>query len=93
MQNNELISLLPSELGFELPKNSIFDALNAKVLEKLRVNHLELMNILYRIDISEPKLANAFNLKEDTKIASAITRLIIERLEQKLEMRKKYGSI
>ena len=52
----------------------------------------KLVNLLYRIDISEQKLKSALQ-NEDKTISSGktIARLIIERQLQKLEFRKKFS--
>lgn len=48
----------------------------------------KLMQILYRIDVSESKVKRAFGLEQD--VAQHIALLIIEREEQKVITRAKY---
>lgn len=48
----------------------------------------KLMHILYRIDVSESKVKEAFGLEQD--VAKQIAILIIEREEQKVITRAKY---
>lgn len=50
----------------------------------------ELVNVLYRIDVSEEKLKEALATSVDNP-ASIITKMIIERELLKVEFRKKYS--
>lgn len=50
-----------------------------------------LINILYRIDVSEEKLKAALALSNDNP-ASLIAKMILERQLQKVALRKKYSS-
>ena len=49
-----------------------------------------LVNILYRIDVSEEKLSMLFSEKNKDSIPPALADLIIERQLQKISMRKSY---
>ena len=49
-----------------------------------------LVNILYRIDISEKKLSELFSGKDRTYIPEVLANLIIERQLQKIKLRKLY---
>jgi len=92
MDNKEILKLLPHEFASNEAEITA-GSLSAQVLNKLRENSAELINILYRIDIAEDKLKKAFAAQIDTEIASAIANLVIERLLQKLETRRRYGSV
>jgi len=50
-----------------------------------------LMNLLYRIDIKESLTKEAFKEESVEAIAAVLARRIIERLQQKIELRKKYS--
>jgi len=50
-----------------------------------------LINVLYRIDISEEKLKGALALSNDNP-ASVIAKMILDRQLQKVALRKKYSS-
>ncbi len=92
MSNEAIFGLLPAEFSGNSPILSK-EMLKEKLLEMLREDSGKLINILYRIDISESKLSRAFEAKIDTKIAAEIATLVVERLMQKQETRKKYGEI
>ncbi|WP_420385675.1 hypothetical protein [Roseivirga sp.] len=62
-----------------------------RVVEDLMEKDFEkLLNVLYRIDVSESKLKEALALSTDNP-ASIITKMIIERELLKVEFRKKYS--
>ncbi len=50
----------------------------------------KLMHILYRIDVSEQKVKQAFGLEQD--VAVQIAKLIIEREQQKVITREQYSN-
>lgn len=62
-----------------------------KILLLLRSDLPRLYNILYTIDIDEERLRKAFENDTDENIAHKISKLVIDRLLQKLETRKKYS--
>jgi len=51
-----------------------------------------LINILYRIDVNEEKLAKLFSETNRTFIPDALADLIIERQLQKIKIRQQYRS-
>lgn len=51
-----------------------------------------LMNILYRIDVNEEKLAKLFSETNRDSIPETLSELIIERQLQKVKMRQQYRS-
>lgn len=62
-----------------------------RVVEDLLAKDFQqLVNVLYRIDVSEEKLKEALATSEDNP-ASVITKMIIERELLKVEFRKKYS--
>lgn len=70
-----------------------------EILEKLvpAVNHLldtnmnSLMNILYRMDVSEQKVKKVLATSEPEKVGEFVSRLILDRQLEKIETRKKYS--
>jgi hypothetical protein len=64
--------------------------LTEKLKDMLDNNYDQLVNMLYRIDVSEEKLNELFGSKNRTYIPSALADLIIERQLQKIHFRKKY---
>ncbi|WP_141719808.1 hypothetical protein [Roseivirga misakiensis] len=62
-----------------------------RVVEDLMARDFnQLINVLYRIDVSEEKLKEALAITNDNP-ASIIANMIIERQLQKVETRKKYS--
>jgi hypothetical protein len=66
-----------------------FSILSARILQMLRSNPDQVFNLLYRVDVSEAKAKQAFDLVEDQLIADRLAELIIEREQQKLKYRAK----
>ena len=64
--------------------------LTEKMKDMLDKNYNLLINTLYRIDISEKKLAALFSNKNKESIPEKLADLIIERQIQKIEFRKRY---
>ncbi|MBO3698283.1 hypothetical protein [Roseivirga sp. E12] len=63
-----------------------------RVVEDLMTKDFNrLINVLYRIDVSEDRLKEALALSNDNP-ASVITKMILDRQLQKVETRKKYSS-
>lgn len=90
MQNKELALLLANN-GIEV-KESDLDfraAVKNQVLYYLENDLNKLYSLLYRIDVSEQKAKDAFG-GSTKEISEKITELILERLLQKIESRKKY---
>ncbi len=104
-QHNDLISSLSLfEKDFQLDKSYLnlkerkeiaYDEaflMIMRVIEDLMAKDFNrLINILYRIDVSEVKLKEALALSTDNP-ASIITKMILDRQLQKIELRKKYSS-
>jgi hypothetical protein len=73
-----------------------FEALKAYLTEKLSYlldnKYDKLVNVLYRIDVNEEKLAKLFADTNREFIPAALADLIIERQIQKIKFRQKYKS-
>lgn len=103
-QHNDLISSLTliekdfelekSYLNLEKSEDLIYDQaflMVVRVVEDLMTNDFNrLINIVYRIDVSEDKLKQALSVS-NRKPASVITKMILDRQLQKVAMRKKYS--
>ncbi len=85
---NESTSLIPDN-NFE-KLYEFREYLIRKLTELLNNNFNLLVNILYRIDISESKLAELFGNKNERNIPEKLADLIIERQLQKIQIRKRY---
>jgi hypothetical protein len=93
MENEEqLIDSLKKDLQIDLATKISFERIKEKLV--VHINHLinndfeELLNILYRVDVSEAKLKTL--LKENAESASVIADLIIERQLQKIKTREQF---
>jgi hypothetical protein len=64
--------------------------LTEKMKDMLDKNYNLLINTLYRIDISEKKLAGLFSSKNKESIPQKLADLIIERQIEKINFRKRY---
>ena len=65
--------------------DELFDQINPFIAKLIDSNYQKLLEVLYRIDVSETQVAGAVKEK---KIAEAITKLIIRRELQKVVTRK-----
>lgn len=85
----ENISLIPAAelVSLEEFKKYLTEKLKFLLDEKFDI----LVNILYRIDISEKKLSQLFSGKNRDSIPAALADLIIERQLQKIRLRKLYN--
>ena len=64
--------------------------LTEKIKDMLDKNYNLLINTLYRIDISEKKLAELFSSKNKDSTPQKLADLIIERQIEKIHFRKRY---
>lgn len=64
--------------------------LTEKMKDMLDKNYNLLINTLYRIDISEKKLAELFSAKNKESIPQKLADIIIERQIEKINFRKRY---
>lgn len=93
MRQNVLVSAFQDQtLSAIHDTEQAYNIIYPKVLYFLKHNPHKLFNILYRIDVAENRVRECFALKEDSRIASAIAGLIIEREQQKAISREKYSS-
>jgi len=90
------ISLVKQQLSedFNLPvtnnKEQLAEALAAGINQLIQTDFARLINMLYRIDISEKVLRATLEQQADEDAGLLIARLIIERLLQKQQMRAKF---
>ena len=93
MDNKELITSLKMELAIALAEDESLERLrfilSAYINELIDKNFQQLVNVLYRLDVSENKLKTMLgDSKEDAGLV--IADLIIERQIQKIESRKQF---
>ena len=90
------ISLVKQQLSedFNLPvtndKELLIKALAEGINQLIQTDFARLINMLYRIDISEKTLKETLEKQADEDAGLLIARLIIERLLEKQQMRAKF---
>lgn len=96
MENHSLTEILNKDLGLTVSPKLSSDAIRAAVTN--HVNHLintdfeKLVSLLYRIDVSEPKMRALLQHKQGEDSAAPIADLIIERQLQKIISREKFSN-
>lgn len=97
MTNEDPISLpdkiinVTQSIPFE-PLNEVKEKLILLINELIDKDFQSLIQLLYRIDVSEKKIRLYLNQKPNQDSANLIADLIIERQLQKIETRKKFKS-
>ena len=90
-----LIQLLNTELDIVLPEKispeELKEKLSQYINELIRTNFQKLITLLYRIDISEPKLKALLHENFDADAAVIIADLIIERQLQKIKSSQQFS--
>jgi hypothetical protein len=92
--NKELITIINKELAIELPEKISLDELKKDL--SIFINQLiqrdfhSLVALLYRIDISEPKLKQLLD-QMDENAGDIIAVMIIERELEKLQSRREHN--
>jgi hypothetical protein len=71
--------------------DELHQILAGRILEMLRANLQDLLNLLYRIDIDETRVRQSFRNMSEEDIAADLATLVIQRELQKIEIRKKYS--
>ena len=92
-QQEEIKSFLTKELGLEIPGNDFeqIQRLLSETVNQLILTDLQrLINLLYRIDISEVRLRQLMKENTDQDAGKIIADLIIERQLEKIKMREKF---
>lgn len=92
--SKDFIPALNDSLELCLPDSISSEELKGKLT--LHINYLinhdfeKLVSLLYRIDVSEPRLRNLLNQTEGEGAAALITDLIIERQLEKIKSRQQF---
>jgi len=66
--------------------------LSDSIRQKLDKSFEELMQILYRLDVSEAKVQRVLHQLPQNQWAESIAQLIVDREKQRLEYRKRFSS-
>lgn len=95
METPALRSDLNHSYGLDLPETANIEALEAILAD--RINRMitddfnGLIQLLYRVDVSEPNLKKILRENAGTDAGLLIARLILERQWQKIETRRQFG--
>jgi hypothetical protein len=94
MSNSNLVTSLNEALQISIPPKSgseeLLRLLTSHINNMINSNLEQLINLLYRIDVSEQKIREFLANKPGEDAAPLIARLIIERQEQKIKSRQQY---
>ena len=91
MKNEQVLEEVSKELAVIVKDCPITkQVLIEKINELINNDFQKLVSILYRIDVSEPKLKQLLNENQGTNAALIITELMIERQEQKIISRQQF---
>ncbi|HTN07039.1 hypothetical protein [Agriterribacter sp.] len=89
--DNKLITLLQNYLSIDLhdplDEKELLLRIQKKISELIENNFRGLINILYRIDVSEQKLKQLLQENGDEDAAAIIAGLIVERQKEKIKSR------
>jgi N-acetylglucosamine kinase-like BadF-type ATPase len=94
MGNEDLVKLVNKELAIELPMQisleELQEKLSAHINRLIQHNFEQLVNLLYRIDVSEPKIKSLLQMQPGINAGDIIANLIIERQLQKIKSRQQF---
>jgi hypothetical protein len=92
--NKEIVTALNNSLGLELPEKVSYedlrDTLSAQINFLVGNDFQKLISILYRVDVSEPKLRSLLKENPEIDAGKIIADLIIERQIQKIKSRQQF---
>lgn len=95
MENTELIQQVNKELAITLPEQNSMTELQSQLaihINYLILHHFEqLVNLLYRIDVSEAKIKSLLQNHTKENAGNIIAALIIERQIQKIKTRRQFS--
>ena len=92
--NEQLIHNLENEFAVAIPPAISFDQMIAVIAvpvnELIKKDFQKLVGILYRLDVSEPKLRYMLRMHSDEDAGKIIATLILERELQKIKTRQEF---
>lgn len=95
MNNPELIQQVNKELALQLPEKISMEEMQQQLAEYINgliVNNFEqLVNLLYRIDVSEAKIKSLLQTQPGENAGDIIATAIIERQLQKIKTREQFS--
>jgi hypothetical protein len=91
---NELVTVINDSLGVALKENLSRDQIKERLTEYINDlidhNFNKLVNLLYKIDVSESRLKRLLDETSGNNAGDIIAELIIERQIQKIESREQF---
>ena len=87
----EISRITSADLDQHASEAEMKKALSAYINELIKKDFERLVQLLYRIDVSEAKLKNLLKEKKDTDAGELIADMIIERQKQKIKSRRENG--
>ena len=91
MKDEQVLEEVSKELEVTVKDHTLTkQALIEKINDLITTDFQKLVSILYRMDVSEPKLKQLLNENAGTNAALIITDLMIERQEQKILSRQQF---
>ena len=95
MINGELVSEINKNMAIVLPDEISMDELQIQlssyINQLIQTDFKKLIVLLYRIDVSEPKLKQLLQQHLEEDAGKIIAALIIERQLQKIKTRQQFG--
>ncbi|MCW3093788.1 MAG: hypothetical protein JWP81_4857 [Ferruginibacter sp.] len=95
MENSELVKEINKDMAMVLPGAISLDELQAQLAtyinQLIQTDFQKLIMLLYRIDVSEPKLKTILHQQPQEDAGKIIATLIIERQLQKIKTRQQFG--
>ncbi len=73
-------------------KNGIFEAVRRRLRYLLDNDMERLLHTLYRVDVPENQVREVLSITAPGAIDESLTNLVIRRIEEKIETRRKYGT-
>lgn len=78
-------------VGEDLPEDEVVEEVRKRIRYLLDHDMERLLHTLYRIDVPEGKTRHALATADPDLIDIILTELILERIREKIETRKKYS--
>lgn len=95
MNNEQLVKEITKSMAIVLPNEISMDELEIQlssyINQLIQTDFQKLISLLYRIDVSEPKLKQLLQQHPEENAGKIIAALIIERQLQKIKTRQQFG--
>lgn len=88
----QLETMMSMDSEESLKEKILFEGLSHEINHLIKTDFEKLVNLLYRIDVSESRLKEMLQTNMDKDAGEVIARLLIERQMQKIRLRKEFAS-